>query len=124
MIINEQTGILMADAFEKGSIVIFAISKNEIDIQARYRLKMQIDELKKLKPDVKNILVINFQGYDSDPRELYNIPEVCNYSRAVFREIPDIFYFIDILSYTFAIMLNAIFTATSQITTADNKILE
>lgn len=81
-------------------------------------------KLRKLKSDVKNILTINFQGYDSDPREVYNIPEVCNYLRAVFREIPNIFYFIDFPSYTFAIMLNAIFTAISQITTADNKILE
>lgn len=34
-------------------------------------------------------------GYDSDPRELFEVPEVCQWARAVRQQLPALFFFLD-----------------------------
>ena len=44
----------------------------------------------------KGRVEISFWGYESDPRELLEIPEVLEYAREIGRLIPDLFFFCDI----------------------------
>lgn len=44
----------------------------------------------------KGRVEISFWGYESDPRELLEIPEVLDYAKEIGRLIPDLFFFCDI----------------------------
>jgi hypothetical protein len=46
----------------------------------------------------KGRVEISFWGYESDPRELLEIPEVIKYAKEIGRLIPDLFFFCDIRS--------------------------
>jgi len=102
-----------------GDIIMFFLSRNEVEITATYRLENQINELKKAGIKAKNSLVISFAGYDNDPREVYQIPEIQKYLRTLFKKVPELFYFVEIKSYTFAILLNAIFVSQAEVKMAD-----
>ena len=63
-------------------------------------------------------------GYDNAPREVYDIPAVQKYLSKLLENVPDLFYFIDIPSYTFAILVNSIFVTQAQVEKADKAILD
>lgn len=117
-------GWLNGNKFEADSIVMFAISKQEVEMHLTFRLVTQIQELKKVGKKAKNCLALHFMGYDNDDREVYDIPEIKQYLRKLFTEVPEIFYFINIKSFTFAILCNAIFTDQSQVKIADDAVIE
>ena len=117
-------GIVEAEKILSGDTLMFSISKNEVDLIAIYRLEEQILELKKRGSKSKNSLALSFMGYDHDPREVYMIPEIRNYLRTLFEKVPELFYFINIQSYTFAILMNAIFINKEEVDRADAAILD
>ena len=47
---------------------------------------------KKLAFSKKSKVELSFYGYDSDPRELFEIPEVVNFSKKIAQELPLFFY--------------------------------
>ena len=40
-------------------------------------------------------ITLMISGYDSDPRELYEIPEVCAWARDAFKSLPSLWFFLD-----------------------------
>lgn len=117
-------GIVKSNEIKNGDVIIIQVTKNEVKMNATYRLEQQINELKKIGTNAKNILAISFLGYDFDEREVYEIPEVQDYLKTLINNVPELFYFIDIGSYTFAIIANAIFTDFSQVDDVDNAIID
>lgn len=117
-------GFVKSDELAQDNLILFSISKTEVEICATYRLEMQIEEIRKIGIGGKNILALSFLGYDVDKREVYDIPEIQKYLRTLLKNVPDLFYFIEIKSYTFAIMLNAIFISHDEVDKADKAVLE
>lgn len=117
-------GYVTAEDIRDDGMLMFFLSRNEVDVCATYRMEQQIGELKKLGADAKNIMAICFMGYDNDPREVYDIPAVQKYLRKLLENVPELFYFIDIPSYTFAILVNAIFVSQDQAEKAEKAMLD
>lgn len=117
-------GLTDGTKLNEGDLILFAISRNEIEMAATYRLEIQISELKKAGKNAKNSVVFHFEGYDNDPREVYDIPEIREYLRLALKNIPELFYFIGINNYTFAILLNAIFRKQEEVQAADEAVLQ
>ena len=40
-------------------------------------------------------ITLTISGYDNDPRELYEIPEVCAWARDTFKSLPSLWFFLD-----------------------------
>jgi len=52
----------------------------------------------------RNRVQMEVLGYQDDPRELFDIPEVRSFFEAVFRANPGLFYWIDVESYMFVFL--------------------
>ena len=117
-------GYVTAEDVKDDGMLMFFLSRNEVEVCATYRMEQQIAELKKLGTDAKNIMAICFMGYDNAPREVYDIPAAQKYLSKLLENVPDLFYFIDIPSYTFAILVNSIFVTQAQVEKADKAILD
>ena len=72
-------GFVKAEDIKDDGMLMFFLSRNEVEVCATYRMEQQIEELRKLGTDAKNIMSICFMGYDNDPREVYDIPAVHEY---------------------------------------------
>ena len=117
-------GYVTAEDIRDDGMLMFFLSRNEVEVCATYRMEQQIAELRKLGTDAKNIMAICFMGYDNDPREVYDIPAVQEYLGKLLKNVQELFYYIDIPSYTFAILINSIFTSQDQVVKADKAILD
>ena len=113
-----------AEDIKDDGMLMFFLSRNEVDVCATYRMEQQIAELKKLGTDAKNIMAICFMGYDNDPREVYDIPAVQKYLTKLLENVPELLYYIDIPSYTFAILVNSILTSQGQAEKAEKAMLD
>lgn len=88
--------------------VMYSISKETIinkDITKVNEL------LKELRKDVKtncNKLIMLFDGYDYDNREIYEIEEIREFVKKVFAENEDLFYFVSPLNHNCNIILACI----------------
>jgi len=47
-----------------------------------------------LKERRRHLLEIGISGYGEDPRELFEIPEVCDWAKRVFQLVPSLYYFL------------------------------
>lgn len=121
IIINE--GFIKAEMISE-TLINFVINKHEIDMHDTYRICSQLKELKRAGVSGKNALILEFHGYDNDPREIYEIPEIRMYLKGVFNKFPEIFYFLNVEAYTFAILTNSIFTNHEEVYKADRAILD
>lgn len=117
-------GYVTAEDIRDDGMLMFFLSRNEVEVCSTYRMEQQIAELRKLGTDAKNIMAICFMGYDNDPREVYDIPAVHEYLCKLLKNVPELFYYIDIPSYTFAILVNAIFVSQDQAVKAEKAILD
>ena len=55
---------------------------------------------------------------------MYDIPAVHEYLSKLLKNVPELFYYIDIPSYTFAILVNAIFVSQDQAVKSEKAILD
>jgi len=44
---------------------------------------------------LRNLIVLSISGYGSDSKELYEVPDVCEYTRELQRALPVLFFFLD-----------------------------
>lgn len=117
-------GYVTAEDIRDDGMLMFFLSRNEVEVCATYRMEQQIAELRKLGTGAKNIMAICFMGYDNNSREVYDIPAVQKYLTKLLENVPELFYYINIPSYTFAILVNAIFVSQGQTEKAEKAILD
>lgn len=78
------------------NIIVFGISKEEVNSKNFDRIFDTLtcaSRLGGVGKDAHGKLMLAF-AYDDDPRELYEIPEVCEYMRNVYKTFPFFFYFL------------------------------
>ncbi|MED1874855.1 hypothetical protein [Brevibacillus borstelensis] len=62
-----------------------------------------LDKAEQQQGKLKNQVILEFQGYDHDPREVYEIPEIRKWVQKVYRQKPHIFYYLCDFSETMLI---------------------
>ena len=75
---------------EKGIIVI-DIERPFVERKVTGSL---VNQLKKSGKEFRSRLLITFNGYHDDPREVYQIPEIRKWVRSVYKQVPHLFYFL------------------------------
>lgn len=108
-----------ADAFAKvahvGDVVVLLISRSEVDSG---RVGDAIDRLTVLVDSAENVtryedrLLISFDGFDSDPREIFEIPECVAYFRKLCEHWPWWFHFVEKSGSTLALVLRLLCNGT------------
>lgn len=81
----------------EASYIHLVIDKPEIVEKNTVRPRVLFDRLcatKELALDCQGKVEISFYGYDEDPRELFEIPEVCAYMPILSDALPELFYFV------------------------------
>jgi DNA-directed RNA polymerase subunit RPC12/RpoP len=79
--------------------MILLIPRGELENPSAIdRLKGQVESAAILSVKIrrKYLIALTISGYDRDPRELFEIPEVCNWARSVFERIPSLYYFLTV----------------------------
>jgi hypothetical protein len=86
IILTDADGMAALDGQPSPDLVILKLTRREID---RGTVGDVVDRLLTLSDtrertlDYAGKLVLEFEGYDSDRRELFEIPEVCRFMRAI-----------------------------------------
>ena len=124
MIYENKQGWVKADDITEGTLLNFSISRHEIELNATYRTEMQFKEMEVAGMLAKDSFVLEVSGYDDDRRELYEIPEFNTFMRKLFNACPHMFYFVNIKSFTYAILVNSIFTSQDEVKEADQAIID
>ena len=75
-------------------LFLHKIAKEEIETQNIERINKVMKILRKDLKHTYNTLMIMFDGYNDDSREIYEIQEIRNYVRKTFNENKDLFYYL------------------------------
>lgn len=99
--------IVFTDTIESVSLspqdaYIIGIAREAVE---RGHLQSYLDEFQKIaKRDMRSRVAIFFDGYDADPREVYQIPEVRSWANRLLKNIPHLFYFLTPENFSIRIM--------------------
>lgn len=74
--------------------VLFEISREEVEREDMRRITNQIIECRQAGAAASGRLTITISGYFSDPRELYEVPEVRKFVKRLVEEIPELFFYL------------------------------
>lgn len=78
-------------------IYILRIDRGAIE---RGHVESYLREFEKLgRKKMRGRVIVSFQGYDSDPREIYQIPEVRKWVARIIKHVPHLFYFLSSEGY-------------------------
>jgi len=92
--ITKYQGKLDASMFSNSGLVHFEIARDECESLDFTRLEEFLDQLVKLKKLPCQRVILTFNGYSDDKRELLYIPSVVKYAKHLCDEYPFIFYYL------------------------------
>lgn len=75
-------------------LIFHSVTKKEIMKQDTKRINEYLEMLRKDLENSCSKLMITFDGYENDPREIYEIEEIRKYVSKLFSENKDLFYYI------------------------------
>ena len=81
-------------AMREDGLIVFEVSRIEIETRDLRRVNDLLQILQRYGDDAKDSLILLFGGYDFDPRELYEIPEIRDYVYRIFRQTAEIFFYL------------------------------
>ena len=85
--------------------VIILVSRESIELSDTTRTMETLELLRKdFLQSRRNRVQIGVNGYDDDPRELFDIDDVRRYFQKLFDQVPGLFYWIDVKSYMFSFL--------------------
>lgn len=87
-IINNKSDVKHCD------LILYSVSKREITNRDFTRLRRNLNILKEAGKDSKGKLLLTFDGYDNDSREIYMIDEIRDYIKTIWEEYKYLFYFL------------------------------
>ncbi|BFH18294.1 hypothetical protein J6TS7_20960 [Paenibacillus dendritiformis] len=90
----EQVDTLANESITPEDIVNLVVEREAIDrghLQAYLR---EFDRIQKKKGAMRSRIIISYHGYDFEPREVYQIPEIRKWTCRLLQNIPHLFYFI------------------------------
>ena len=75
--------------------VLILFSKKEVHSNNFDRAKKQFEELRKAGVRAEKKLSVFFDGYDDDPREIWQIPETRAFVARLFSEYPELLFYLN-----------------------------
>lgn len=73
-------------------IILFRVQREAVE---RGHVESYLRQLEKFgKKDMRSRLLLSFDGYDFDQREIYQIPEIRSWLDRIVRNVPHFFYFL------------------------------
>ena len=82
---------------KKTQMIFYAVSKNEIIRKNYRRILRTLELLKKSGKDAKGKLMLTFDGYNDDKREIYMISEIREFVKYIYTKYNFLFYFLTTL---------------------------
>lgn len=82
---------------------VYGVTKQEIKGGKVKNFLRMIEEAERQQGNLANKVILEFQGYDHDPREVYEIPEIRKWVQKVYKQKPNIFYYLCDFSETMLI---------------------
>lgn len=84
---------------KKADLLIYVISKSEVINNNFDKIKRSIAILNKAKKWAKCKIMLTFDEYEDDQREIYEIPEIRKYVKKIWEECNHIFYFLTTIEH-------------------------
>nr|WP_320131688.1 DUF4365 and DUF1817 domain-containing protein [uncultured Holophaga sp.] len=87
----------MNDAIEDHDCVLYVVSRQEVDSLDISNVLVFFDRIRltrELAMHCQGKIEISFHGYDEDPRELFEIPEIRSYVPRFIEAVQDLFFFV------------------------------
>lgn len=75
-------------------LIVYSIGKEELIQKGYANFERILETLQKAGKDAREKLMITFDGYDNDDREIYLIPEVREFVKYFYDKCNYLFYFI------------------------------
>ena len=82
---------------KKASLILYSVSKNEILNKDHSRILYTMEQLNQSGKDGREKLMLTFDGYDNDEREIYMIPEIRDFVKYIYEQYNHLFYFLTTL---------------------------
>ena len=77
-----------------GGMYFCPVSKEEAEKCDLRRMEKNFENMRETGIKGKGTLVISFDGYDNDPREIYQIPECKEFMIKLLAAVPYMFYYL------------------------------
>ena len=90
-------GIESIEQVKKANILLYSVSKREVINKDYARILKNLQILDFAGKEAKEKLMLTFDGYDSDRREIYMIPEIREFVKHIYDKYNYIFYFLTTL---------------------------
>ena len=91
----KDAGIRIAETFEEvknsDSIAMIDVERYFIERKITWPL---VNRLRESGKELKSRLIISFNGYETDPREVFHIPEIRRWVKSIYKQVPHLFYFL------------------------------
>lgn len=91
---NIYESIDSVEQVKESDIILYAVSKLEVENKDLQRLSNNLEILKQAGKDAKGKLFLTFDGYDNDEREVYMIPEIRSFVKTIWKKYKYLFYFL------------------------------
>lgn len=91
---NIYESIDSVEQVKESDIILYAVSKLEVENKDLQRLSNNLEILKQAGKDAKGKLFLTFDGYDNDEREVYMIPEIRSFVKTIWEKYKYLFYFL------------------------------
>lgn len=111
---------------EYAEIIHFVITPDEIndcDISDIYNNFKRLTTSKELAFQSQGRVEFSFMGYDSDPRELFEVPEVIKFSQKMAQAIPELFFFSNTEEFSGGLRTVALCHADAKIVNNKSQVL-
>lgn len=92
---NLMTPEILESDYPEGSHVILSDVRENIENMNMDYIFSWVDSLTKVEKSKTFSIILHINGYDSDPRDLWEIPEVRRYAKRLIEEKPEILWFLD-----------------------------
>lgn len=92
-------------------VLRFQVSRKEIELCSTKRALKWLHQLvstRSIAWENRNCLALEVSGYDQDPRELCQIPEVCSFFKKIHKSWPFWFFFSTHLDHTLTVLESCI----------------
>lgn len=86
-------GYVTEDMINKNNLIMFNINREEVENNDYSRINHFIGLLEKAEKKAYGNTMLAFM-YDDDPREIYEIDEICLYMLNIFKKCPQLFYYL------------------------------
>lgn len=93
---------------KKADLLLYAVSKKEVESKDVKRLIDSLEILKQAGKDAKGKLLLTFNEYDNDEREIYMIPEIRSFVKILWEKYKYMFYFLTALDNNRAVIFACI----------------